>query len=109
MNWKIEYLPEALKDIKNLDSSQMKMVTKAINKVSLNPLPNYLGGYGKPLGNHNIASLSSFCKIKLKNIGLRVVYKTVITDTKMLIIVIGARADDKVYEEAAKRITKNNL
>lgn len=109
MNWKIIYLPEAYEDLEKLDGSQSKMVDKAITKVSLNPLPNYLGGYGKPLGNHNTDDLSGFCKIKLKSIGLRIVYKAIITDTKMVIIVIGARADEEVYEEALKRILKHKL
>ena len=109
MNWEIIYLPEAYEDLEKLDGSQSKMVDKAITKVSLNPLPNYLGGYGKPLGIHNTADLSGLCKIKLKSIGLRIVYKAIITDTKMVIIVIGARADEEVYEEALKRILKHKL
>lgn len=109
MSWEVEYLPEVDEDLKKIDGSQIKMIYKAINKVSLNPMPNYLGGYGKPLGNHNTADLSGFCKIKLKSIGLRIVYKTIVTDTKMVIIVIGAREDEEVYEEALKRILKHKL
>jgi len=48
--WKIEYLREAIEDIKQLDQGQRVQVVKAINKVAVNPLPQTEGGYGKPLG-----------------------------------------------------------
>ena len=38
MNWKLEYLPEAEKDLKDLDGSQRILVLKAIKKVQQNPL-----------------------------------------------------------------------
>lgn len=41
--------------------------------------------------------------------GLRVVYKLIYTETEMLIVVVGARADDEVYQLAEKRAVKNNL
>ena len=50
MNWKLEYLPEAEKDLKDLDGSQRILVLKAIKKVQQNPLPVEEQGYGKPLG-----------------------------------------------------------
>lgn len=109
MNWSVEYLPEAEKDLKNLDGSQRILVLKAIKKVQTNPLSQSEGGYGKPLGNKNGNDLSGFLKVKLKSAGLRIVYKTVKTEDKMLIIVIGARADEEVYDIAGKRIQNNNL
>ena len=64
----------------------------------INPLPNTEGGYGKPLGKLKNVDLSGCCKIKLKKAGIRVVYKLVKTETQMLIIVIGARRDNEVYD-----------
>lgn len=109
MNWKLEYLPEAEKDLKDLDGSQRILVLKAIKKVLQNPLPVEENGYGKPLGNHNKANLSSFLKIKLKSTGLRVVYKLLRTKDTMLVVVIGVRADEEVYELAQKRAIKHSL
>ena len=109
MSWEVEYLPEANQDLKNLDGSQRLLVLKAIKKVQQNPISIYGGGYGKPLGNKNGSDLSGFLKVKLKSAGLRVVYKVVRQDDKMLIIVIGARADEEVYGIAQKRILDNNL
>ena len=67
------------------------------------------GGYGKPLGSKSGTDLSGLLKIKLRDAGLRIVYKLVRTETSMLIIVIGARADDAVYKIAEKRAHKHEL
>ena len=109
MNWKLDFLPEALKDMKNLGGNQQILVLKAIKKVQTNPLPNYEGGYGKPLGNKGGNNLTGFLKIKLRDAGIRVVYKLIKTETEMLVIVVGARADDEVYEIADKRIKRHGL
>ena len=109
MKWKLSYLPEAAKDLKNLDGSQRVLVAKAINKVLENPLPDYEGGYGKPLGNKSGNDLSGFLKIKLKNAGLRIVYQLIRTESEMFVIVIGARSDEAVYNAASRRIEINNL
>ena len=109
MNWKLDFLPEALKDMKNLGGNQKILVLKAIKKVQTNPLPTYEGGFGKPLGNKAGNNLTGFLKIKLRDAGIRIVYMLVKTETEMLIIVVGARADDEVYEIADKRIKRHGL
>ena len=109
MNWKLGFLPEAAKDLADLAGNQKIMVTKAINKVLENPLPASEGGYGKPLGNKQGNNLSGFLKIKLKSAGIRVVYKLVKINGQMLVVVIGARADDEVYDMAQHRAEKHNL
>ena len=109
MNWKLVFLPEAVNDLKNLGRNQQLLALKSIQKVQTNPLPTYNGGYGKPLGNKKSNNLSGFMKIKLRDAGIRVVYKLVRTETQMLIIVIGAREDNEAYETAAKRIKKHDL
>lgn len=109
MIWETEYLPEARQDLRDLDGSVRLQVRKAIGKVSANPLSVYDGGYGHPLANRNGTELAGFLKIKLRAAGIRVVYKLEQRDGKMLVIVIGMRADDEVYETAAKRIEKYGL
>ena len=101
--WQVEYLKEAVEDLKRLDHSQRLQVLKAINKVSSNPLPQNEGGYGKPLGNRNSARLARYLKIKLKRLGLRVVYKLIREKYVMKVIEVSARADDEVYLLAQKR------
>lgn len=109
MNWSVVYLPEAVKDLASLDGSQAKLVRKAIQKVSENPLPVSEGGYGKPLGNKQGMNLAGLLKVKLRGAGLRIVYKLVRTETQMLIVVIGAREDEEVYGLAKKRAGSHNL
>lgn len=109
MNWKLVYLPEAEKDFKNLSGNERIVVAKALKKVLENPLPTNEGGYGKPLGNKQSNNLSGFLKIKLKNLGIRIVYKLIKIDNQMLVVVIGARADDEVYDVAKKRADKHEI
>ncbi len=109
MTWKIDYLPEAVKDLRDLAGNQRLLVRKAIDKISTNPLSSEEGGYGKPLGNKGGNNLTGFYKIKLRGAGLRIVYKLVRQEDQMLIIIIGAREDDEVYELAARRIENHNL
>lgn len=109
MNWTVKYLPEALKDLRALDGSPRKLVRKAIDKVSENPLPVSEGGLGKPLRNKGGNNLTGLLKIKLRSAGIRIVYKNIRQDNDMIVIVIGAREDDEVYDIAKQRATKHNL
>ena len=109
MSWTLKFLPEAQKDLKRLSGSERILVVKAIEKVRENPVSVYEGGYGKPLGNKGGTNLTGLYKIKLKNAGLRVVYKLIRAETEMLIVVIGARADNEVYETAEHRAKKHNI
>lgn len=109
MTWELQYLPDAEKDYKSLSRRQQLLVDKAIKKVKTNPLPQSEGGYGKPLGNKRGANLTGYLKVKLRDEGIRIVYKLIRTDTTMLIVVIGMREDDEVYETAKKRIKKIKL
>lgn len=109
MTWKLEFLPEVEKDFRQLSGNQRILVRKAIKKVQTNPLPINEGGYGKPLGNKSGTNLTGFLKIKLRGAGLRVVYKLIRTENEMLIVVVGARADDEVYEAAEQRAKKYNF
>ena len=104
MAWDIAYDKKVEKDLDALDRSVFARVIKAINKVAQNPLPQSEGGYGKPLGNNQSSKLAGCMKIKLKSLGIRVVYQLVRVDTVMKIIIISIRADDEVYKEAEQRI-----
>jgi len=99
MMWDVVFSEEAEKDRAALDGSVQAQVDKVIYKVAQNPLPKSEGGYGTPLR----GNLAGLCRIKLLKLGIRVVYKLVRTEASMKIIVIAARADDEVYEMAAKR------
>ena len=103
MKWKIEYIKEAQRDLKRLDPYNRKLILKAIEKTAERPLPPP-DGVGKPLGNHASSSLSGYYKIKLRNLGYRVVYQLVKEGETMRVIVISIRDDEAVYKEAERRI-----
>ena len=109
MSWNVEFLDEAKRDMKRLDHSAQVQVLKGIQKVAQNPVSVNEGGYGKSLGHPSGTDLTRLFKIKLRDPGLRVVYKTEIIDNRMKIIVVSARSDDQVYREAAKRRTRYGL
>ena len=109
MSWKLVFLPEAEKDFKKLSGNERIIVVKALDKIATNPLPTNEGGYGKPLGNKQGNQLSGFFKVKIKNLGIRIVYKLIKVDEEILVVIIGARADDEVYNIAGKRILKHNI
>lgn len=105
MSWRIEYIKEAQRDLQRLDPYNRKLILKAIEKTAERPLPPP-DGIGKPLGHHAAANLSGYYKIKLRDLGYRVVYGLVQEGNIMKIIVISIRDEDAVYREAERRIEK---
>ena len=95
----VAFLDEAMRDFLELDHSMQIPVFKAICKVAENPKPQPQG-YGKPLSGR----LAGYCKIKLRNYGIRIIYRLVPPDSdNMRVIIIGMRSDDIVYDDALKR------
>jgi len=107
--WQIEFLPEALSDLARIDKTLRAQVTKGINKVVQNPIAKFKGGYGEPLRNQKGKDLSGLYKIKYRDIGVRVVYVLKEQDGIMTIIIVGARADNEVYDEAYRRRIKHDI
>ena len=103
MSWKIEYIKEAQRDLQKLDAYNRRIILKAIEKTAQRPLPPP-DGIGKALGNHAAANLSGCYKIKLRDLGYRVMYGLVREGNVMKVIVISIRDDDAVYREAERRI-----
>lgn len=103
MKWNIEYIKEAQRDLKRLDPYNRKIILKAIEKTAERPLPPP-EGIGKPLGNHASSKMSGYYKIKLRDLGYRVVYQLITDGEIMRIIVISIRDDEAVYREAERRI-----
>lgn len=106
MNWSIEYTKAALNDLKKLDPYNRRLILKAIEKTARRPLPPP-DGIGKPLGNHSDAKLSGYYKIKLRELGYRVVYGLITENSVMEVIIITVRNDEEVYKEAERRIRRN--
>ena len=98
-----------IEDNRRLGKTEQKQVLKGIAKVSENPLPSSQGGYGKPLRNANRAHLAGLCKIKFRDLGIRVVYKPVLKEGTMVIIVVGVRTDGEAYLKADERRGRHAL
>ncbi len=109
MIWKLEYLPEAQADLDALDNSIRQPVIKGIKKVQQNPVSKEEGGYGTPLGNKEDNNLTGLYKIKFLKYGIRVVYKLEHQEGIMKIIIISARAENRVYDDAGSRRDKYDL
>ncbi|MEE8810493.1 hypothetical protein [Lactimicrobium sp.] len=82
---------------------------RTFSAASDDPMPSVEGGLGKPLGHKNGNNLYGFLKIKLIRAGIRVVYQLKREEDTMLVIIIGMRSDDEVYEIASRRINKYRL
>jgi len=106
LRFEFEYSDEAKRDLQGFNPEQRRQIGIQIEKFSENPLPKSEGGYGNPLGNKQGRNLTGLCKITLKKMGVRIVYKLIRTDKIMRIVVIAARADHEVYDIAAKRTHK---
>jgi mRNA interferase RelE/StbE len=103
MTWKIEYIKEAQRDLLKLDPYNRRIILKAIEKTAERPLPPP-DGIGKPLGHHASSNLTGYYKIKLRDLGYRVVYGLVREKEVMKVIVISIRDEEAVYQEAERRI-----
>ena len=106
--WNLIMWEEADDDYSKLDKSRKNLVDKVLKKVIQNPLPSSEGGYGKPLGNKGNSNLTGCYKIKLRDAGIRIVYRLQRTEHGMEIIIIGMRESAEVYDLAAKRIEKHD-
>lgn len=103
-SWSYRLIPSAEKDFAKLDGSQKRLVLKALDKLTTNPLPRQEGGYGSPLGNKDGTALAGLLKLKLRGAGLRIVYDLKYQDETAYVIIIGLREDKQVYRDAAHRL-----
>lgn len=106
IRWTEKWLPEARDDMKKLGEPHKSHVYRAIKKVRTNPLPQSEGGYGKPLGNRSGNNLTGLLKVKLRKDGIRIVYRLERVQHQMLIIIVGIRNENEVYNTAAQRTAK---
>jgi mRNA interferase RelE/StbE len=109
MKWTLDFLPEADDDLIKIDGSAKTQILKGITKVLKNPLPRQEGGYGTALRNQGGLRLEGLCKIKFKKLGMRVVYALKREGSQMTVVVIAARSDNEVYDEAARRRSTHGI
>ena len=95
----IQFIPEAVRDYKQLDGAVKKSVNEKIEKLKENPF------LGEALGNKNNMDLTGFYKIYVAKKSYRIVYR-VIRDKIEIIEIwgIGKRDKMEVYRSIAKRL-----
>lgn len=90
MSYELEFLEEALVEWNKLNSSVKQPLKKKLMKVLENPrIPkNKLSGHPNRY------------KIKLRSIGYRLVYEVIDDEVIVLVIAIGKRENNSVYDSA---------
>ena len=101
-SWSLIYTIEAQNDLDKLDNSQRMQIQSVIDRFIKNPLPKSEGSYGNPLH----GELAGYFKIKLLDSGIRILYTLKRRKDKMIVVLIGMRRDDEVYEIALERLKK---
>lgn len=94
MTYKLEFLIEALKEWKALDSTTKKQFKKKLTE----RLENSLIPSAKLLGAKNRY------KIKLRAAGYRLIYEVFDDEIVVVVVAVGKRERNRVYKAAAKRI-----
>lgn len=99
---KLYFWDEAKNDLAVLDGHQKKFVYKALQRIETNG-----ASIGEALSRKRNIDLTGYRKVKLKSIGIRIIYKVLNDKIEVAeIIAIGNRADEEVYKEALERIRK---
>ncbi|QXU56632.1 MULTISPECIES: type II toxin-antitoxin system RelE/ParE family toxin [Rhodococcus] len=99
MTHRIEFLPEAAEDLRDLDGSERKIVVKGLRKLETEPEKR-----GLPLGSRQkTGDLTTFRKLVVGDKQYRIVYR--VEPSKVVVIwVVAARTDDKCYDLAVARL-----
>lgn len=93
---------EAKEEWLNLDGHQKKFVSKALQRIEENG-----SDIGDALGKKRNIDLTGYRKVRLRKLGIRIVYKVVNGAIEVTeIVAIGDREGEEVYREAFERILK---
>ncbi|WP_083245902.1 type II toxin-antitoxin system RelE family toxin [Pseudomonas sp. TCU-HL1] len=94
MNWSVRFHPEVEQDLKQLGSAEAKRVLKVIRERIAEGEPDKIG---KPLR----GALAGHRRIRTGDV--RIIYRINGTEI-VLVLCVGARRDDEVYDSATKRV-----
>lgn len=93
MNYKLKFLPTALKEWKKLDNTiQAKFKKKLKERLSTPHIKS-----------SRISGFKNHYKIKLRATGYRLVYEVLDEEIYVLVIAVGKREKNLVYKKARKR------
>ncbi len=93
MNYKLKFLPTALKEWKKLDNTIQVKFKKKIEERLNSP----------HIASSKLSGFKNHYKIKLRATGYRLVYEVIDEEIYILVIAIGKREKNLVYKKARKR------
>ena len=95
MNYKygLKFLPTALKEWKKLDSSIQRQLMKKLKGRLQNP----------HVSTSRLHGFENHYKIKLRASGFRLVYEIIESEIVVLVVAVGKRDKNLVYQKASKR------
>lgn len=99
MNYELKFLPLALKEWQKLDNSIKKQLKIKLAKRLEDPRveKDRLSGY------------RDVYKIKLRDLGYRLAYEVKEKEIAVLVLCVGKRENNQIYEILKTRILQNNL
>lgn len=95
MVWRITFLPQVKQDLRELGTTETRAVRKVIEKRMINGEPDKAGKL--------LSGDLSGCR-RIRTGQSRIVYRVKHEVIEVVIIAIGLRRKDEVYEKAAERI-----
>lgn len=93
MSYELEFLPKALKEWQKLDSNIKAQFKKKLAQRLQNP----------KVPKDKLRDFESVYKIKLKSLGYRLAYEVIDERLVVLVLVMGKRENNAVYDELEKR------
>lgn len=94
MTYELEFLTEALKEWKALDSTTKNQFKKKLTERLENPL----------IPSAKLLGAKNRYKIKLRAAGYRLIYEVFDDEIVVVVVAVGKRERNRVYKAAAKRI-----
>lgn len=94
MSYELEFMPKALKEWQKLDSSIKEQFKKKLAQRLENP----------EVPKDRLSGFENVYKIKLKSLGYRLAYEVVDERLVVLVLVVGKRENNAVYDALAKRL-----
>ena len=100
MTYKIQFIPEAARDYKELDGSIKKLVNKKIEEIERNPF------LGEKLGNKFNIDLTGFLKTYVASKKYRIIYRLLSPEKVEIVEIwgIGKREKEEIYRTIATRL-----
>ncbi|MCI5143428.1 MAG: type II toxin-antitoxin system RelE/ParE family toxin [Candidatus Electrothrix sp. ATG1] len=93
MPYKLKFLPTALKEWEKLDGSIRNQLKKKLESVLNSP----------EIPANRLRNFEHHYKVKLRSSGYRLVYEVISDEVVVLVIAIGKREGNRIYEVAKQR------